>query len=170
MDSRGPVTLYHTTSADCAEKILAGKRMYRGSQGCVGGGIYFADSIDASQRKARASGVTLKASVDLGQSLVVSSLSTQYTFTDLQSQGYDSITLTCLNGKEYIVFNCSQVRDIDVAENSVLKYQKCLQAKCARYGQMHYGGCGTLCSNQKCKMYGKLHHPKCKNKANSILF
>ena len=171
MLSSGAVTLYHTTSKDAAEKILVGGRMYRGSTGCIGGGIYFAGSVADSKRKAKASGVTLKADVYLGRTLVVSNFSTQYSFWDLQNQGYDSITLTCLNGNEYIVFNYTQVRNIRFAEATVsFVAKKCGQSKCARYGQIHYEGCGTICQNKKCKMFGKYHHPKCKDRSNKILF
>lgn len=171
MNSSGIVTLYHTTSGDSAEKILAGKRMYRGSTGAFGGGIYFAETVADSKRKAHSQGVTLKASVLIGKSKVLPNLDNSITFTQISKEGYDSVTGTCLNGKEYIVYNCSQVRNIEVVENSVMAYyQKCTERKCARYGQGHYGSCGTLCSNHKCKMMGKLHHPKCKTKGNSIIF
>ena len=91
------------------------------SGGAVGNGIYWADNIEASKRKAKNHGVTLQASVELGVSLLIDDKRQlrSYGSYELQSSGCDSIIITCLNGTEYVVFNPSQVSNITVCEGSV---------------------------------------------------
>ena len=67
----GTMTLYHATNASAASSIRSGN--FRcGSSGCVGGGIYFADSASAAKHKSRyGSDVVLKADVRMGRALTI---------------------------------------------------------------------------------------------------
>lgn len=111
--------LYHATSTSAAESILSSGRFLPGSNGCVGGGIYFADSASAARHKARASSdVVLKATVNLGDALVIrGGASGTYDESKLRSMGCESIYLP--NGAaggnaaaEYVVFNSNRVSNI----------------------------------------------------------
>lgn len=170
-DSSRILVLYHTTSISNAEAILAGRRMYRGSDGSFGGAIYFATTKKDSIRKAVKKGATIKASVRVGKSLVVPNQSdlAKLTFSDLKNSSYDSIRATCFNGDEYIVYNCSQVREIEHVEG-LSNFRVCSDIQCARYKKSHYGDCGKICQYTQCKMTGKKHLAKCKGKDNKIFF
>ena len=116
------VPLYHTTSPENAKSILKSGRMKMGSSGgAVGNGIYWAENIEASKRKARNKGVTLQANVELGISMIIDNKRElrSYSSYELRNVGCDSIIITCLNGTEYVVFNPSQVSNIEVCEGYV---------------------------------------------------
>eukprot|EP00438_Fugacium_kawagutii_P035220 Skav214375 [mRNA] locus=C8776280:85:414:- [translate_table: standard] len=104
--------LYHETSLEAATSILTSQRMYRGSSGLAGGGIYFAESPNEARKKANHHGVLLKATVRVGRMKVVHRAADE-SCRDLERQGYDSVKLLGRDsGTEYIVYNYEQVRNI----------------------------------------------------------
>ncbi|CAJ1386254.1 unnamed protein product [Effrenium voratum] len=105
--------LYHQTSPEAAREILRSQKMRRGSGGLAGGGIYFADSKEATNKKAHKRGVILQASVRLGKVKAVCGTAYNTTFTSLQSEGFDSVkVLDRPTGIEYVVYSWDQVSDI----------------------------------------------------------
>ena len=66
-ESSACLELYHETSPEAAASILRSQRMYRGSDGLAGGGIYFAESPSEARRKAHQHGAMLKATVRVGR-------------------------------------------------------------------------------------------------------
>ena len=66
-DSSACLELYHETSPEAAASILRSQRMYRGSDGLAGGGIYFAESPSEARRKAHQHRAMLKATVRVGR-------------------------------------------------------------------------------------------------------
>ena len=118
--AQGPTrTLYHQTDRDAAKSIIDSQKMRRGSVGSVGGGIYFALSVEDTERKATQKGVVLQATVRLGRTKTLASRDSSITFTSLCGEGYDSVRLTVFNGDEYVVYNYDQVSDIRVVRGNV---------------------------------------------------
>ena len=111
-------TLFHTTSADSAKKILHSGFFKPGTEGYAGGGIYFADSLEASKWKAENKGVTLKAIVYVGVSAVIDGKK-GFNEAELQKRQCDSVMITSLRGHEYVVFRASQITDIQLCEGLV---------------------------------------------------
>ena len=107
--------LFHQTSADAAAKIVASQKMYRGSDGIAGGGIYFAESPDLTAHKCKLWGVILEATVLLGSQKIISSTGDMtITFRSLQRKGYDSVLVQRPGGADHVVYNFDQVKDIKV--------------------------------------------------------
>ena len=108
----GTATLFHNTDAD--RKIISEQRMVRGSSGWAGGGIYFAGSENETLQKTQNKGRTLEARVKLGRVLVVTTSSVKdFSFTELQNMGFDSVKITGIRtGDEYVVYNGDQVGSI----------------------------------------------------------
>ena len=108
----GTVTLFHNTNAD--REIISSQRMVRGSSGWAGGGIYFAGSENEALQKTQNKGRTLEARVKLGRVLVVTTSSVKdFSFTELQNMGFDSVKITGIRtGDEYVVYNGDQVGSI----------------------------------------------------------
>ena len=102
-------TMYHVMDEERAREILSSGRMLRGDGGAVGGGIYFAESPEAADRKAHRRGVCLQARVKLGKIRELDSTDPFVTFGSLRRLGFDSVLLTCFNGNEYTVYNSDQV-------------------------------------------------------------
>ncbi len=85
---------------------------FLGSDGAAGGGIYFAASAAATERKAQKHGVILVADVYLGRSKEVTP-GFNGSFADLLQQGYDSVILHGFSsGIEYVIFNFDQAKNI----------------------------------------------------------
>ena len=118
----GTATLFHNTSAD--REIISEQRMVRGSSGWAGGGIYFAGSENETLQKTQNKGRTLQAKVKLGRVLEVTTSSVKdYSFTELQNLGYDSVKITGIRtGDEYVVYNHDQVSSISYASSSSCSY------------------------------------------------
>ena len=117
----GTRTLYHATSESAARGILS-EGFRCGSRGCVGGGIYFADSPRAARHKSsHGAEVVLEARVDCGRALVVAGGARgSYSVGSLRSRGADSVYLP--NGAaggnadaEFVVFSNSRVRSVSRA-------------------------------------------------------
>jgi hypothetical protein len=111
--------LYHLTSKDSGLKIALSKKMLRGGDGWVGGGIYFAATADECRRKTKnGEAVLIKASVHLGKvKTVQTSDAKNETFRSLHKEGYDSVQLVGpASGDEFIVYNSDQVERWDMAD------------------------------------------------------
>jgi hypothetical protein len=62
---------FHQTSARAARSIMSSQKFQAGTKGCVGAGMYFATSPEATYPKTTASGVILAVEVRLGRRLQV---------------------------------------------------------------------------------------------------
>ncbi len=71
MSKSGVTVVFHQTSFSAAMSIMESQTFQPGSDGCVGQGMYFAQSPD-THRKTRHRGVILAADVSLGQRFQVS--------------------------------------------------------------------------------------------------
>jgi hypothetical protein len=101
--------LYHCTSRADAATIMA-EGFCCGTSGLAGGGIYFAETVEAASRKAHQHGVVLVCDVDLGRVFDTgfngdSTLNIQR----LNRMGYNSVRLP-RNGTEYCVYEPHRVR------------------------------------------------------------
>jgi hypothetical protein len=72
MSKSGVTVVFHQTSFSAAMSIMGSQRFQPGSDGCVGQGMYFAQSPEDTHRKTRHRGVILAADVSLGQRFQVS--------------------------------------------------------------------------------------------------
>lgn len=107
------VTLYHQTDREAARLILGSQQMIRGREGAAGGGIYFAQSPQDTQRKAHNHGVVLLCRVRLGRVKHLPGPQSDVTFRQLLADSYDSTLLDCFSsGPEWIVYNKDQVASI----------------------------------------------------------
>jgi hypothetical protein len=108
--------LYHVTSQEKATLIKqSGGTLFRGAQGAYGGGIYFAATPSDANHKARHGGVLITCSVQLGVSLCATRIR-DYTFTELQRMGYDSVISpkgpSGAGSVEFVVYDYRQVKVI----------------------------------------------------------
>ena len=109
--------LFHQTSESNARSILDSKQMRRGSDGLVGGGIYFAESREETEAKAHEHGVILRAVVLLGRVKEIQREDRSITFASLQNEGFDSVKVSGRpTGIEWVVYNWDQVQDIERVE------------------------------------------------------
>jgi hypothetical protein len=104
-------TLFHQTSVDKAKQILSTQCMIRGPDGMCGGGIYFADSVEATNVKAREHGAVLAAKVKMGNTKRLYGPADVH-FHSLLKEGFDSVTISRASGTEYVVYNYDQVYNI----------------------------------------------------------
>lgn len=105
--------LYHQTDRNAAEQILTSQKFRRGITGALGGGIYFAESAEATNLKAKSRGVVLEALVFLGNIKTIHRRTDTICFRDLVKENYDSVCGDFFHsGNEYIVYNYDQVREI----------------------------------------------------------
>lgn len=114
----GTRTLYHATSASAARSILSGG--FRcGSSGCVGGGIYFADSPSAARHKSRnGSEVVLQADVYLGNAYTIRNGVSRRDADSVDRSGSVYLPNGAGGGgadAEYAVFSSSRVSDVSRA-------------------------------------------------------
>ena len=115
LSKKGVTMLFHQTDATSAQKILETGRMLRGSSGALGGGIYFAKTPDATNRKAHHHGPILECAVKLGRVKKVVACDSTITFTKLQSEGFDSVLYEGFSsGPEYVVYNFDQVKPLGI--------------------------------------------------------
>ncbi|CAE8633933.1 unnamed protein product [Polarella glacialis] len=109
----GATTLYHQTDPESAQMILDTGRMFRGTSGALGGGIYFAGSPEDTERKAHHRGVILECRVYLGKIKRLSACDGTVTFSLLDHEGFDSVLFTGFpSGPEYVVYNFDQVEPV----------------------------------------------------------
>ena len=102
---------FHQTSHDAATSIATGYEGFRcGPEGMFGAGIYFATSIDETQRKAHQNGVILACKVDVGRVYRVHAAAPHITLPQLNSMGFDSLEAVpnppsfLKTGTEFVVF------------------------------------------------------------------
>jgi len=107
--------LYHQTSPQAAEAIIASQTFFPGKTGLLGGGIYFASSISDTDRKAETKGVILEAHVQLGKIKTFTAPNRNVTFETLLAEGYDSSYIMMNSGPEYVVYDSDQVSNIRYA-------------------------------------------------------
>jgi hypothetical protein len=98
--------LFHQTDEASLKLIQKGAEMKCGSQGIVGGGIYFAESRNATQLKAHAKGWVIEARVALGRQLVVQHRLASLTGSEVAARGYDSVRVDGRkSGVEYVIYD-----------------------------------------------------------------
>ena len=113
LEATSPMTLYHQTDPAAARAILASQEMRKGSAGSLGAGIYFAESIAATDRKTQHRGVVLQCKVKMGREKEYFSACPSISFRSLILEGYDSVIGKFFQtGTEYVVYNHDQVFDI----------------------------------------------------------
>jgi len=99
---------------DAGPKIKAENKMRRGQSGLCGGGIYFADSIEAAKSKAHTRGYIVTAMVRVGKAKVLD-LGDANAELRMTESGCDSVELRGRpNGIEYVVYNPDQIELISV--------------------------------------------------------
>ena len=105
--------LYHMTSANAADSIVSQQYMKPGSQGMFGPAIYFAETKDACQRKARHKEVLLVAHVQVGVSLICRSANYGLDEQKVAVLGCHSVKgVGCVSSVEYAVYNSFQITNI----------------------------------------------------------
>lgn len=117
--------LYHQTSRSTADLIKEKGKLIRGGGGAAGAGVYFADSVMATEWKAEHHGVVLKCEVQLGQSHHVvqhDKKDVPLTFAKLADLSCDSVVIDRgfvpagrphagePSGSEYVVYSWDQVK------------------------------------------------------------
>eukprot|EP00730_Choanoeca_flexa_P002882 TRINITY_DN11217_c0_g3_i1.p1 TRINITY_DN11217_c0_g3~~TRINITY_DN11217_c0_g3_i1.p1 ORF type:complete len:212 (+),score=25.96 TRINITY_DN11217_c0_g3_i1:246-881(+) len=115
LKAKGTTTLYHQTQPAAADAILKSGKFLRGSTGWFGGGIYFAQCIEDTHRKAHAHGVVLEADVYLGNRYKLVNPHRRYVFTfrQLLESGYDSVHASGIrSGDEMVVYNFDQIKKV----------------------------------------------------------
>ena len=110
----GSMTLYHATNESAARSIL--QNGFRcGSDGCVGGGIYFADSKSSARHKSRrGDSVVLRAEVSMGDAQVFrgSASNVNSSRVDRSRSVYLPDGASGEGESEYVVFSDSQISDV----------------------------------------------------------
>lgn len=96
----------------------------RGSQGLIGGGIYFAETPAIADHKAIHKGALIEAFVYVGKSLVVKEAKKDMKCTKLKSiYDCDSVRAeSVVSQPEYAVYNWAQVCIRKIKIGSVVKY------------------------------------------------
>jgi len=129
------VTLYHKTSEESGRKIAASKTMRPGSQGMFGAGIYFCRRPSDCDGKAHFKGVLIKATVQLGRSLVCRKPAPKLSMAAVRKNdcisgfapggpGGKRDARHCVSLDEYVVYESWQVRRIEIhADKSVAPAQ-----------------------------------------------
>jgi hypothetical protein len=118
------VLLYHVISSDSARKIIDTGRIMRGSQGLIGGGIYFAETPAIANHNAIHRGALIEAFVYLGMSLVVRRTRRHMRFTYLKRK-YDCDSVraeSVVSQPEYAVYHWAQVCIRKIKIGSDVKY------------------------------------------------
>ncbi|KAK8836816.1 hypothetical protein M9Y10_037339 [Tritrichomonas musculus] len=109
-------SLIHQTDLACAEQIISTQTMRPGAAGLYGPGIYFANTIEATNLKAHRRGVYLIADVYLGKVKHVTkneATSGNFNVQQIQAEGYTSIFgYKMPTGREIIVFDPNRVKNI----------------------------------------------------------
>lgn len=110
------LTLIHQTDLQSAEAIISSQTMLPGTDGSFGGGIYFANTIEAASQKAHRRGVYLVADVYLGKAYPCPVNELQSVRTGKQTliqNGYKGVIgYKISNGKEIVAYNSDQVKNI----------------------------------------------------------
>jgi len=105
-------TVYHQTDDESAQAILRSKRFNRGSSGIAGPGIYFAETPEATQNKARKRGHILRCTILLGNMLELGAQGdSTLSIEKMRARGYDSASVA-RELKEYVVYGSDQIIDV----------------------------------------------------------
>jgi hypothetical protein len=136
--------LYHQTSISAATSILTSQIMIPSLKGLAGSGIYFAETPEATEKKAHHKGVILEADVNLGKQLKIDVNGDKgISLATLKLAGYDSVLIPRGPGNEHVVYESSRVTNIRIYCSS-----------------SHPGSClngqFTACNNQICQG-GQMH-------------
>jgi hypothetical protein len=128
------------TSIGNALDILRQQEMHPGQTGLCGPGIYFAPDPSMVRRKARGQGVTLCATVDLGN-VMQADRSRCQAGEDwagiLNRGGFDSVCcMGCPSGPEYVVYESHRVRNIELYSSEPHRFTGVLNVSAD-------GSCGT---------------------------
>lgn len=109
-------SLIHQTDVRSAEAIVRSQRFNPGTGGLYGGGIYFANTIEACDGKALHKGVYLIADVYLGRTKAFTKSEVVKNKVDPQkilSDGYHSVVGTKMKtGREFVVYDPDRVKNI----------------------------------------------------------
>jgi len=100
--------LYHETSPETAEKILA-SAFRPGNSGWCGGAIYFYTKPQIPETKLGPDsqrGAVIEAEVDLGRNILLNS---KCRGADNARQSYDSVSFNPGDGLEYLVFSADRI-------------------------------------------------------------
>jgi hypothetical protein len=115
------MTLYHVTTWDRAQQIVNAQRMYPGSNGLFGAGIYLAETSAAAFEKARCDGrpgtTVLAVVVNLGTALVVEGAWYSCNSTAVSSRGCRSVKGRSHSGAkwEFVIYDDSPIISIRFA-------------------------------------------------------
>ena len=113
----GTMVLYHQTDEGGATGIRNDSSMRCSSSGAYGRAIYFADSAEATDRKAHHKGWIIKARVRMGKALVCRSGRSGLQERDLADHGCESVyapTGPQGGSPEYAVFDSSKIEIIEI--------------------------------------------------------
>lgn len=109
-------SLIHQTDKAAAEAIVKSQKMIPGTGGLYGGGIYFANTIEACDGKALRKGVYLMADVYLGRTKAFKKADVIKNPVDPQkilSDGYHSVVGTKMaTGREFVIYDPDRVKNI----------------------------------------------------------
>lgn len=109
-------TLYHSTSTEAGPFILRGG-FRPGTQGWCGGGIYLAETVDATKTKAigpdSAQGFIIEATVNVGVvKYMGKTCNRQLTGQQVAAEGYDSVSFDPGDGREWVVYNKDKILSV----------------------------------------------------------
>ena len=105
--------LYHMTSENAANSIVSQQYMKPGSQGMFGPAVYFAETKEACQRKAKHKEVLLIAQVKVGKSLICREASYGLNDNIISDLGCHSVKgVGCVSSVEYAIYNSFQITQI----------------------------------------------------------
>lgn len=95
-----------------------------------GPGMYFAETEQICQYKARKKGTCIKANVFLGKSLILTKATPNMCYATLrENYKCDSVKGDkCVSNPEYVVYNSFQIRDIEIVSgnNNICLNNKCM--------------------------------------------
>lgn len=108
--------LYHQTSEEAADSIIAGQEVRLGSIGYAGAGIYFAVTPEDTDLKSHTKGIILVATVRLGKVFHLKHSDRELDGDKLLEDGHDSVYLKRPTGPEYVIYFPDQVGEIQKHE------------------------------------------------------
>lgn len=112
--------LFFETSLEYSKLLIGPENLSPLNEGELGEGIYFASSFEQVDQNCNGTGVIFKALVKVGKPLIIKNIDLirKYNYSELQSEGYDSILVTCLEGgNQYVIFDSTQILGIHQIKN-----------------------------------------------------
>ena len=113
----GVIKLYHATTKEAAESIMAEKRFRPGSGGMFGAGMYFADKKKtAIHKSAHGSDAIIVANVDMGNALIVQGPKYDLSLEQITELGCDSVLGRSSSSAkwEYVVYDPSRIEPLSI--------------------------------------------------------